>query len=302
MISIPYGYLMKNGIIESDPKGSVVVCEIYALYLAGKSYVAIANLLNERGVRRGVDEKAWNKNKIKRILEDSRYTCNDDCTAIVSESDYLEVQGMIARKNTVCRTNAFRPQCSVVCGQCGSAMKRIHHQKWKVNEAWRCANPECRHRVAISDMEFESSLTAIMNILIKNPDIAYPETDRGICHPPDTPETMRVAGEIDNMIGAVDFDKERVKKLIFSLAAEKYKAIDNTGPITGMIRAEFEKADPLFSFNKELFYKTTQIIRFDNSGELFVVLKNGKSIRRRNQDGSINGRANNAEDCACNTA
>jgi len=69
-----------------------------------------------------------------------------------------------------------------------------------------------------------------------------------------------------------------LKSAIFGLAAAKYNQIDNTYYISHMLRADFEKQNPLFHFSEELFKRTVSKICFDDDGSPLLVLKNNQKI------------------------
>lgn len=90
--NIPFGYRIENGTIHLHPTESQVVREIHAAYLDGQSLLQIAASLNERGVEYMPGAAAWNKARLKRIIEDVRYLGNETYPAIVKETDFYQQQ------------------------------------------------------------------------------------------------------------------------------------------------------------------------------------------------------------------
>ena len=90
--NIPFGYRIENGTIYLHPTESQVVREIHAAYLDGQSLLQIAASLNERGVEYMPGAAAWNKARLKRIIEDVRYLGNETYPAIVKETDFYKAQ------------------------------------------------------------------------------------------------------------------------------------------------------------------------------------------------------------------
>jgi hypothetical protein len=300
---IPYGYRMVNGKFETNPDESAVVTGIFISYIEGKSFGIIAKLLCDCEVQFATGKKDWNKNRVKRILEDTRYMGEGDYPLIIEKDIYEKVQDIKKQKSCSGNRSGFRLPCSVICGNCSSRMIRVHNARLKVSEAWKCANPECAHRVATCDQDVKQSIITILNKLIRNP-LLFRSND-----PQDTaleseraPEMLRLQREIDNMLCAVDIDKERLKNLIYSLSVERYKSMDNTPYISEMLRTEFEKSDPLFSFNEMIFSKTVKNIKFGSDGELRLVLKNGVEIGRSNRNEDIRDYRNERENRKINTA
>ena len=69
----PFGYRMELGETVLHPAEAEAVRWIYDSYLAGASYNALVDKLQERGIPYDGD-KPWNKNMAARILADCRYT------------------------------------------------------------------------------------------------------------------------------------------------------------------------------------------------------------------------------------
>ena len=74
---ILYGYQIRGGALEIIPEEQRVVQMLFALYSAGASYQDISDALNRQGVPYSSEIPLWNKHKIKRILENARYTGKD---------------------------------------------------------------------------------------------------------------------------------------------------------------------------------------------------------------------------------
>ncbi|WP_337484820.1 recombinase family protein [Porcipelethomonas sp.] len=82
---IPFGYIMQNGVIQIEPTESKAVREIFQAYLNGSSLLAIANLMSSQGVSYNGVSSAWNKNMVKRILENEKYLGRNGYPAIIDE-------------------------------------------------------------------------------------------------------------------------------------------------------------------------------------------------------------------------
>ena len=68
---IPFGYCMKNGEITTEPKEVYAVAEIFREYLNGSSLLQIAKLMESENIRYTEDSDHWNKNMVKRIIENA---------------------------------------------------------------------------------------------------------------------------------------------------------------------------------------------------------------------------------------
>ena len=68
-----YGYQIKNGELTLVPEEAAVVKRVAGLYLDGLSYQKLADLLNQENIPFSQEAPAWDKHKVKRLLEDPRY-------------------------------------------------------------------------------------------------------------------------------------------------------------------------------------------------------------------------------------
>ena len=100
---ILYGYEIRAGRKEICPGEAEIVRQVFALYPAGFSYQKIAEALNQRNVSYGETNSPWNKARIKRILEDKRYTGQKGYPVMIKEADFQAVQSTI-QNNSIKRT------------------------------------------------------------------------------------------------------------------------------------------------------------------------------------------------------
>ena len=71
---IPFGYRMINGEITTDSLEICAVIKIFGEYISGNSLTAIANMIADDGIPYYKGEApTWNKNMIKRIIENKKY-------------------------------------------------------------------------------------------------------------------------------------------------------------------------------------------------------------------------------------
>lgn len=82
---IPFGYCMKNGEITVNFTESKAVVRIFEEYLNGSSLLQIAKLMEFEKIRYTADSEHWNKNMIKRIIENEKYLGTDKYPQIISK-------------------------------------------------------------------------------------------------------------------------------------------------------------------------------------------------------------------------
>jgi len=278
--SIPYGYEVKNGENHPHPNESKVIRNIFTEYIGGKSYQIIAKTLTDEGILFLPGRSDWNKNRVKRIIEDIRYTGTDTYPTIINVDVFQRVQ-VIKDSNNKQQNNKselpFRLYCPVEC-HCGSKMIRRRDTRRKASiDYWKCTNPECRFVSSINDDMLLLEITEIMNYLIKNPTLIRVDSP---AEPEPTIEVRRLGNDVCRLLDSVDFDKDNLKAIIFALAAEKYRQLENSTYISHILRAEFEQRPPLSCFSEELFRRTVHKIQFNNNSRLVLIMKNNQNIRK----------------------
>ena len=65
--------MIRDGLIQQHPQEADAVRYIYGQYLAGASLLTIAENMTRQGVRYHQRTAEWNKNMVKRILENARW-------------------------------------------------------------------------------------------------------------------------------------------------------------------------------------------------------------------------------------
>lgn len=95
-----YGYLIQNGEVIAEPKEAITVKRIFVDYLEGLSYQAIAEMLNEEKIPYSPEVAEWNKHKVKRLLENPRYTGEKEYPVIIEPETFENVQQLIKSKAT----------------------------------------------------------------------------------------------------------------------------------------------------------------------------------------------------------
>ncbi|MCL2299908.1 MAG: recombinase family protein [Firmicutes bacterium] len=165
----PYGYTIIQGITEIHPDEAPMVRRIFADYLAGASLQRIAAELTARKVEYLPGKSDWNKNRVKRILEDARYIGSAGLPVIVDEATYNRAGAAKGERNNQPAQQAPRMILPVICAACGAKMQRRHEPRCKCPERWYC--PACGETAGLQEGEMEGALTDILNRLITQPDL-----------------------------------------------------------------------------------------------------------------------------------
>ena len=140
---IPFGYMIRGGVVQPNPQETDAVKYIFGRYQAGASLLTIAEEMTRQGVRYHQHTAQWNKNMVKRILENVKYTGADGWPRLVSAEDFAAVQRQRTQRNTYAPLAAEIQliQGKTVCAQCGGRMARGTRSHGRVH--WKCQDPDC---------------------------------------------------------------------------------------------------------------------------------------------------------------
>lgn len=111
--TILYGYQIQDGELTVCREEAFIVGEVASQFLQGLSYQTIANLLNQNQIPYNVDEQ-WDKHKVKRMLENPRYTGADGYPIIVDLQQFDKIQQKIREKTSCIRTQLNRKVVQII--------------------------------------------------------------------------------------------------------------------------------------------------------------------------------------------
>lgn len=95
---ILYGYQIVHGDLVIQEEERLTVQNVFTTYLAGLSYQALADRMNADNIPFSQESPLWNKHKIKRMLENSRYAGENGYPSIIDQDTFQQVQNKIADK------------------------------------------------------------------------------------------------------------------------------------------------------------------------------------------------------------
>ena len=141
---IPFGYSMRNGEITVDFNESKAVARIFEEYLNGSSLQQIAKLMESEKIKYSEDSEHWNKNMVKRIIENEKYLGNEKYPQIIGEKFFTQANEKRMLKATsvyVIPEDLQEIRNRTYCLECGHRLSRIGGSSRY--EKWDCRNPEC---------------------------------------------------------------------------------------------------------------------------------------------------------------
>ena len=127
---ILYGYQIRDGALTIVPAEQKIVQMLFTLYSAGASYQDISDALNQQDIPFSLEAPLWNKHKVKRVLENARYTGKDGYPMMIAEGEFQAVQSKIAEKNDRRQASAEITAIDQLkpffrCAACGGKMIRL---------------------------------------------------------------------------------------------------------------------------------------------------------------------------------
>ena len=276
--NIPFGYHYENGMPAIQPAEAGTVKQIFDSYIQGQSLLYIAKKLNDEKAEYIPGVYGWNKARLMRIIDDSRYLGNDLYPAIIPAETYEEAHLLKDQKNTqkeIDRTaGIFRLAVPVICPNCGNEMHRRHDSRWKVPQRWGCHNSECKTIIKLSDTDLLQSITNILNRIISQPDIIEMSIDTNEVGN----DIRRLNMEIAHALETCSFNKEDLRKKMLTCVSLKYKGIDSATYTANRLKADFEKSSPLSAFSAELCRRTVKSIQLKKDGTVGLTLINDQQI------------------------
>ena len=267
---------MRQGNIECSPADADTVRDIFARYLQGESLQHIATAMTTQGNRYHQHTVCWNKNMVKRVLENSRYLGDERYPQVIGEKDFLAVQMLRSGKNTYapCKVGD-EIRAKAVCGRCGAKFNRA--VKNRKTARWECENPDCGHMAHISDERLVAAVNALLDELAHMPEVL---TKRIPQEPAPSGSAQRVANELTNALNRGTESVEYLRTLVFACAAEKYSELPGSSLQykVDKLRERIGAGDTDETLIKELLETAVRSIRITDSDSIALELVNGQII------------------------
>ncbi len=211
---ILYGYQIQLGELAIVPQEAETVRRITTLYLNGLSYQKISYTLNNDGIPFSAEGPLWNKHKVKRLLENPRYTGADGYPVIVDRVTFDAVQDKIQEKTTNYTKVEKRPvqwlKEYLTCGTCQGRLLGMGGRRQRRDTLYlRCER--CGMLVTISD-------TDLMNEVIRQ--MAEHDAPAEKAYSPSS-EVVRLTNAINRSLEHPD-KPEDVVSLILQGASARY--------------------------------------------------------------------------------
>lgn len=302
--TIPFGYCMRKGKIITEPTESKVVVRIFEEYLNGSSLMQIAELMEFEEIRYTADSEHWNKNMVKRIIENEKYLGNGKYPQIIDEETFkIANKKRVQKATSVCIISEDLQEIRnrTYCFECGHRLSRIGGNCRC--EKWDCRNPDCyRLEYQLTDQMIIGSVLTVLNTAIANPSLIENNGEISVYSP--NVDVIRKQNEISQMLDSAQPDFDRIKSEIFRLAQVKYDCcIYNESPQkTAEIKTFLENYEQLNTLDIGLFKACISRIWISHFCTIEVEFINGVIIKNITERTEKNAHSTECYDNSCESA
>lgn len=298
--TIPFGYCMKNGEITTEPKELYAVVTIFNEYLKGRSLSEIAALMEVPYS----ENSSWNKNMVKRIIENDRYLGTEKYPQIIDKETFKLANEKRVRKATtldLIPDDLQEIRKCTYCTECGHKLSRIGgNSKY---EKWDCRNPDCyKFEYRLTDQMIIGAVLNVLNSAIANPSLLELGGEISTYSP--TADIVRKQNEINHMTDSAQADFDKVKAEIFKLAEMKYDCCtyNDSQQKTEELKSLLQNNEQLNTLDIGLFKSCVSKIWISHFCVFEVELINGVKIQNTTERVNKNGHSTECNDNSCQSA
>ena len=272
---IPYGYQLKDGIIQLDEKTSQMVQEIFETYSKG---IPISKMKDH------IKGLELNRTKISDILRDARYLGDENIPQMIDAALFETVQQRrkerlkeIGKEQSyLYHKNQFLLGDKMKCGECGSD---YHCYKHGNTQIWDCSRRLVKGRVTCRNQRIQEE--QIMNLFMqvveklkKQPNIIRKVS---IKTRKNNSRIKAVEREIEIIKNSQNYKVDDLLKLIYKRASLQYEQSDD-----GTVEYYTKKIEKLIQEQKNqntaLFDTIIKNIVIYQDGRVQFILKNGAIV------------------------
>ena len=284
---IPFGYQMINGEITIHPREVYAVAKIYAEYLKGRSLLEISKELQTENIPYHPDEDSkWNKNMIKRILENEKYLGTEIYPQIISPDIFHRANNKKSKKaNNICIVPDDLKDIRniTLCAECRKRLFR------NLDGTWQCKTHRCgAFDFKVTDQMILSAVLNMLNSAIANPSLIYTEAKLSLYT--SSGEVTRQKNEVSRLLDSPDIDYDRIKAAIIQLAELKYDCCtyDDVPQKTAYLKELFKDKQQLNRLDNELLLKSAEHITVSHNATIGLELINGIKLNNITERSSEN--------------
>ena len=285
---------MQKGEIIAEPTENQAVKDIFKLYLNGKSMSEIARQMSISQISYNGITFDWNKNMVKRILENEKYLGKDGYPVLIDSETFNRANAR--KKSKATSVNEISEELKIIrnlsyCTECGHRLSRFGGNTQ--TDKWDCRNPECsRFNYRLTDNMIKDILLHILNAVIANPDLL--NTDSEISGYTPSVKVKCQQNEINRLMDNPQIDTEKAKTEILKLTELKYECCTyDEGPQkTEYLKELLSDREQLNTINYDLLKSCVSRILIGHFYTIEIEFINGVTIKniteRTDKDDSDN--------------
>lgn len=246
----------------------------------------------------------WNKNMVKRIIENDKYLGNDTYPQLITDDIFKRANEKRVKKATtldLIPDDLQEIRKCTYCTECGHKLSRIGgNSKY---EKWDCRNPDCyKFEYRLTDQMIIGAVLNVLNSAIANPSLLELGGEISTYSP--TADVIRQQNEINQMTDSSQIDFDRVKAEIFKLAEMKYDCCTyNDSPQkTEELKAMLGNHEQLNTLDIGLFKSCVSKIWISHFCTIEVELINGVRIKNITERVNENEYSAECNDNSCESA
>jgi len=285
---------MINGNIEIEDKQAKTVKTIFEEYIKGKSMLAIAKELTEKGIPNANKKTNWNHGSVGKILLNVKYMGDTYYPKLIDESDFEKVQiqrkereiklGKTTLQNTMKKQSVFNRK--ILCGECGAyykiyaehAGKKSEKKKWKCKKYLINNKVNCRN-IFYTNEELKDIYIDALNELMQK---------KWMLEKREKKEPLKMSFELrqtENRIKELEQEEEysstELAVLIFKRAELIYNClkVDDYKNNTEKIKEALQDKQIITEFDEELFETIIKHITVYQDAKVEVEFINGIIIK-----------------------
>ena len=274
--TIPYGFAVQNGKVQADPREVQVVRSVFEHYCFGATLQEIAEDLKMNDVPYFQGETRWNKNTVKRMLENEKYKGDDTYPAIVSSALFQMANDRKKEKSRpmIRQTSDIEVLKGIsVCSNCGVRFKRIN--TWGSHEKWMCAGG-CKCKEFIDDPFLLGGVREIIEVVNADPTRLNVKT-QGSYQP--TKEVLRAENELLRLIEQPKSSFIAAANSILSAASLRFQCCKyDRGELTSIILEAVKEAQMNEGTAASTIKKCIRKVKINPEGIITAVFQNGAEI------------------------
>lgn len=285
---IPFGYQMENGVIVTEPRELYAVSKIFADYLKGKSLLEISRSMQEERIPYHPGEDfAWNKNMVKRILENEKYLGTETYPQLISADIFHRANNKKIKKATnicIVPDELKNIRDITLCSEC---RKRLFRNQ---NGTWNCKTNRCgEFEYIATDQMIISAVLNIINSAIANPSLIDVEAEMSVYTP--NGEVVKQRNEILRLMDSPDIEYDRIKTAIMGLAELKYEccSYDDVPQKTALLKEIMKDVKRLESLDVGFLLKCANYITVSHNATISLELINGVKLNNITERSSESG-------------